>query len=125
MLQDESRVGERPSRSVVALEVKRCAVQTACTTFGFLSPCDGRNAASHPARGIQHRSILTTIQHFLHSCHTAFPKLNDIGLAFKDAGFQFSEEDASFIATPRTLLGDIQVFLISKAITLRPTGKSR
>ena len=35
------------------------------------------------------------------SCHTAFPKLNDIGLAFKDAGFQFSEEDTSFIATPR------------------------
>jgi hypothetical protein len=38
------------------------------------------------------------------TCHTAFPKLNDIGLAFKDAGFQFSEEDASFIATPQTLL---------------------
>ncbi|MGC2183705.1 MAG: hypothetical protein WA637_10520 [Terriglobales bacterium] len=38
------------------------------------------------------------------SCHTAFPKLNDIGLAFKDAGFQFSEEDTSFIATPQTLL---------------------
>jgi len=29
--------------------------------------------------------------------------LNDVGIAFKDAGFQFPEEDASFIATPRTL----------------------
>lgn len=45
----------------------------------------------------QHNTSCTT-------CHTAFPKLNDIGLAFKDAGFQFSEEDASFIATPQTLL---------------------
>jgi len=38
------------------------------------------------------------------TCHTAFPKLNDIGIAFKDAGFQFPDEDVSFIATPRTLL---------------------
>src|SRR5713101_2750510 len=38
------------------------------------------------------------------TCHTAFPKLNDVGIAFKDAGFQFPEEDVSFIATPRTLL---------------------
>jgi hypothetical protein len=37
------------------------------------------------------------------TCHTVFPKLNDVGIAFKDAGFQFPEEDASFIATPRTL----------------------
>jgi hypothetical protein len=38
------------------------------------------------------------------TCHTAFPKLNDVGLAFKDAGYQFSEEDVSFIAIPQTLL---------------------
>ncbi|HYL11743.1 MAG TPA: hypothetical protein VEV41_01820 [Terriglobales bacterium] len=38
------------------------------------------------------------------TCHTAFPRLNDVGLAFKDAGFQFPEEDLSFIVTPRTLL---------------------
>jgi len=37
------------------------------------------------------------------TCHTAFPMLNNVGIAFKDAGFQFSEEEASFIATPRTL----------------------
>src|SRR6266566_9521556 len=37
------------------------------------------------------------------TCHTAFPKLNDVGMAFKDAGFQFSDEDVSFIAIPRTL----------------------
>src|SRR5438128_4218867 len=38
------------------------------------------------------------------TCHTAFPKLNDFGIAFKDAGYQIPEEDVSFIATPRTLL---------------------
>jgi hypothetical protein len=38
------------------------------------------------------------------TCHTAFPRLNDVGTAFKDDGFQFSEEDFTFIATPRTLL---------------------
>ena len=27
------------------------------------------------------------------TCHTAFPKLNDIGIAFKDDGFQLSDED--------------------------------
>jgi hypothetical protein len=38
------------------------------------------------------------------TCHSAFPRLNDVGTAFKDAGFQFPEEDLSFIATPRALL---------------------
>jgi hypothetical protein len=38
------------------------------------------------------------------TCHAAFPRLNDVGIAFKDAGFQFPEEDFTFIATPRTLL---------------------
>ncbi len=38
------------------------------------------------------------------TCHTTFPRLNDVGIAFKDAGFQFPDEDVSFIATPRTLL---------------------
>ena len=37
------------------------------------------------------------------TCHTAFPMLNNVGIAFKDAGFQFPEKEASFIATPRTL----------------------
>ena len=37
------------------------------------------------------------------TCHAAFPMLNDVGIAFKDAGFQFPEEEASFSATPRTL----------------------
>jgi hypothetical protein len=95
----------RPSRSVVALEVKRSAVQTACTTFGFLITLVTvtmlllitKQAASTDQFSRQYNTSCTT-------CHTAFPKLNDIGLAFKDAGFQFSEEDASFIATPQTLL---------------------
>jgi hypothetical protein len=37
------------------------------------------------------------------SCHRAFPKLNDVGIAFKDAGFKFPQEDIPFITTPRAL----------------------
>src|SRR3974377_73847 len=31
------------------------------------------------------------------TCHTVFPKLNDFGKAFKDAGFQFPKADESGI----------------------------
>src|SRR5215472_9494236 len=31
------------------------------------------------------------------TCHIDFPKLNDFGKAFKDAGFKFPQEDASRI----------------------------
>src|SRR6266478_493173 len=38
------------------------------------------------------------------TCHAAFPRLNDVGIALRDAGLQFPEENFSFIATPQTLL---------------------
>ncbi len=54
------------------------------------------------------------------TCHTAFPKLNDVGMAFKDAGFQFSDEDVSFIAIPRTLTKPAVVSHSTKLSYQRP-----
>jgi hypothetical protein len=34
------------------------------------------------------------------TCHLDFPKLNDFGKAFKDAGFKFPKDDESFIKIP-------------------------
>src|SRR6266481_2462293 len=39
------------------------------------------------------------------TCHSDFPKLNDFGKAFKDAGFKFPADDESFLKTPPVLLG--------------------
>jgi len=39
------------------------------------------------------------------TCHIDFPKLNDFGKAFKDAGFKFPKDDESFIKVPPVLLG--------------------
>src|SRR5246127_1655163 len=39
------------------------------------------------------------------TCHLDFPKLNDFGKAFKDAGFKFPKDDESFIKIPPVLLG--------------------
>jgi hypothetical protein len=34
-----------------------------------------------------------------------FPKLNDFGKAFKDAGFRFPKDDETFIKVPPVILG--------------------
>lgn len=39
------------------------------------------------------------------TCHSDFPKLNDFGKAFKDAGFKFPKDDESFIKEPPVMLG--------------------
>src|SRR5579862_4452343 len=39
------------------------------------------------------------------TCHVDFPKLNDFGKAFKDAGFKFPKDDESFLKQPPVLLG--------------------
>src|SRR5579864_3315733 len=39
------------------------------------------------------------------TCHVDFPKLNDFGKAFKDAGFKFPKDDETFIKIPPVLLG--------------------
>jgi hypothetical protein len=39
------------------------------------------------------------------TCHVDFPKLNDFGKAFKDAGFKFPKDDDSFLKIPPVMLG--------------------
>src|SRR5271157_131632 len=39
------------------------------------------------------------------TCHMDFPKLNDFGKAFKDAGFKFPKGDEDFIKVPQVMLG--------------------
>src|SRR5215472_17000335 len=39
------------------------------------------------------------------TCHSDFPKLNDFGKAFKDAGFKFPTDDETFLKVPPTMLG--------------------
>jgi hypothetical protein len=39
------------------------------------------------------------------TCHSDFPKLNDFGKAFKDAGFKFPKDDEDFIKIPPVMLG--------------------
>src|ERR1700674_673499 len=51
-----------------------------------------------PAFSRQYQTSCTT-------CHSDFPKLNDFGKAFKDAGFKFPVEDESFLKIPRIMLG--------------------
>ena len=38
------------------------------------------------------------------TCHTVYPQLNDLGKAFRDAGFQFPERDEAMLETPRAFL---------------------
>ena len=39
------------------------------------------------------------------TCHLDFPKLNDFGKAFKDAGFKFPKDDETFVKIPPVMLG--------------------
>src|SRR5713226_10458813 len=39
------------------------------------------------------------------TCHVNFPKLNDFGKAFKDAGFRFPTDDETFLKVPPVMLG--------------------
>jgi hypothetical protein len=51
-----------------------------------------------PAFARQYQTSCTT-------CHTDFPKLNDFGKAFKDAGFKFPTDDETFLKIPAVMLG--------------------
>ncbi|MGE5323711.1 MAG: hypothetical protein ACM3SW_12655 [Actinomycetota bacterium] len=57
-------------------------------------------AASHaiPAFARQYHTSCST-------CHIDFPKLNDFGKAFKDAGFKFPTDDEGMLKIPPVLLG--------------------
>ena len=51
------------------------------------------------------------------TCHLDFPKLNDFGKAFKDAGFKFPKDDESMVKLPPVMLGaPAQAELWPKAI---------
>lgn len=39
------------------------------------------------------------------TCHLDYPKLNDFGKAFKDAGFKFPKDDETFLKVQPTMLG--------------------
>ncbi len=39
------------------------------------------------------------------TCHVDFPKLNDFGKAFKDAGFKFPKDDETYLKVPPVMLG--------------------
>ena len=39
------------------------------------------------------------------TCHIDFPKLNDFGKAFKDAGFKFPKDDETMLKIPPVMLG--------------------
>src|SRR5579863_7460952 len=51
-----------------------------------------------PAFSRQYQTSCTT-------CHLDFPKLNDFGKAFKDAGFKFPKDDETFLKVPAVMLG--------------------
>jgi hypothetical protein len=59
--------------------------------------CSGSSYAI-PAFARQYQTSCST-------CHIDFPKLNDFGKAFKDAGFKFPTDDESFLKIPAVLLG--------------------
>lgn len=56
------------------------------------------HSAAIPAFSRQYQTSCST-------CHVDFPKLNDFGKAFKDAGFKFPKDDESMLKIPPVLLG--------------------
>lgn len=57
-----------------------------------------RKADAIPAFSRQYGTSCST-------CHVDFPKLNDFGKAFKDAGFKFPKDDETFLKIPPVMLG--------------------
>ena len=53
------------------------------------------------------------------TCHIDFPKLNDFGKAFKDAGFKFPKDDETFIKVPPVMLGAMAAILPALMATSR------
>src|ERR1700688_1807510 len=58
-----------------------------------------------PARAYAIPAFSRQYQTSCSTCHIDFPKLNDFGKAFKDAGFKFPKDDETFIKIPPTMLG--------------------
>ncbi len=64
----------------------------------LLSSLCPRAGYAIPAFSRQYGTSCTT-------CHLDFPKLNDFGKAFKNAGFKFPKDDESFLKAPPIMLG--------------------
>jgi hypothetical protein len=71
------------------------AVSLAALVVLLLLPTPGR---AIPAFARQYATSCST-------CHIDFPKLNDVGKSFKDAGFKFPQDDASMLKIPPVMLG--------------------
>ena len=63
--------------------------------FFFFLTVNGR---AIPAFSRQYQTSCAT-------CHIDFPKLNDFGKAFKDAGFKFPKDDETMLKVPPVMLG--------------------
>lgn len=77
------------------LTTVKSAVWCFCFGIFLLFPALSR---AIPAFARQYQTSCST-------CHVDFPKLNDFGKAFKDAGFKFPTDDAGMLKIPPTLLG--------------------
>jgi hypothetical protein len=56
------------------------------------------------------------------TCHTVYPKLNDLGKAFLDAGFEFPDRDQLLIETPQALLAVSAPPLASRKVSKQMLG---
>ena len=74
------------------------ALIPAVATAAFLALAFAPASQAIPAFSRQYGTSCTT-------CHVDFPKLNDFGRAFKDAGFKFPKDDDSMLKIPPTMLG--------------------
>jgi hypothetical protein len=77
------------------LKFHRSSITVSLFLVGLLLPTVSR---AIPAFSRQYGTSCST-------CHLDFPKLNDFGKAFKDAGFKFPKDDESFLKTPPIMLG--------------------
>jgi hypothetical protein len=81
--------------SLYSLRVRTAAVRSFLLILPILLP-----GTSHaiPAFARMYGTSCST-------CHIDFPKLNDFGKAFKDAGFKFPKDDESMLKIPPVMLG--------------------
>ncbi|HEX2329844.1 MAG TPA: hypothetical protein VHN74_14045 [Candidatus Angelobacter sp.] len=92
--------------------MKRYSAVRQAAAISFLLVCFVCPSLSHaiPAFARMYQTSCST-------CHSDFPKLNDFGKAFKDAGFKFPADDETFLKIPATMLGaPAQKDLFPKAI---------
>jgi hypothetical protein len=69
-----------------------------CSLVGMFCLLLGGSSYAIPAFSRQYGTSCAT-------CHVDFPKLNDFGKAFKDAGFKFPKDDETFLKIPPVMLG--------------------